>query len=92
MTSLNRELFKKTLQVITLTVKEPDVGGVIKLLKKHLICIRNFKNVRTFENGKRMLLLDPQTYLDINSAQDVMFSSGIAEKVKYQIYLNFIFS
>lgn len=80
---LNADLFNKSLSLISLTVNEEKVGTIIKPLKKHLLCMRNLKNVRTAKDGRRMFLLNPDMYRDIAPTQEALTTAGVADKVSW---------
>lgn len=92
MTSLDKDLFKKTIQVVSLTVGEKRVGELVKTLKQHLIHMRNIKNIsKSPISGKRSFLLDPHKYQKVDVSQVILEQAGCVQKVLFTIRCNILF-
>lgn len=66
MTELDKNKFKKTVEVPTILVEEHHVGKVVKSIKKHMLVMRKLQNITkdTESPGKKRILLDPYLLMD----------------------------
>ena len=81
MVQLNRDLFSKRISIVVVTVDGKMVSSVTKCLKKYMLCMKNLKNIRLKEDGRRCFLLNPDIYFDVAVTKDQFEKADFASKV-----------
>ena len=64
MFKLDKSRFSKTIKTPCMTVEEIYIGRVVKCIKKHMLCMRNLKNILKDKPGKKTILPHPSLLTD----------------------------